>query len=73
MRIMYVCEEEEIEIGRKRAPGKCPSCGGKVEAVDIKARGIFCYLFPLCFRIKTNYFCTLCSKRLVLNSQIHHL
>ncbi|XP_011094119.1 uncharacterized protein LOC105173909 [Sesamum indicum] len=72
MRIVYVCEEEERELGRKAAPGSCPCCGGKVQAVDIEGKGRFCYL-PVCFRIKTKYFCTLCSKRLVFCSHIHHL
>lgn len=72
MRIVYVCEEEESVIGRKQAAGKCPCCGGKVQAVDIQATGKFCYL-QACFRLKRKYFCSLCSKRLVLTSQIHHL
>ncbi|KAG5594210.1 hypothetical protein H5410_035442 [Solanum commersonii] len=29
-----VCDEDEKELGRKVAPGACPSCGGKVQAID---------------------------------------
>ncbi|XP_073047202.1 uncharacterized protein [Primulina eburnea] len=67
MRLVYVCEEEEREIGRHQAPGRCPNCGGKVQAVEVEGTGKFCY-FTVCFRIKRKYVCTLCFKRLVLYS-----
>ncbi|KAL6189231.1 hypothetical protein ACLB2K_040620 [Fragaria x ananassa] len=65
MWLIYVCDEEEKELGRQQAPGSCPHCGGKVEAVDVEAQWKFCFL-PMCFKIKRKYFCSLCSRRLVL-------
>ncbi|PIN10970.1 hypothetical protein CDL12_16433 [Handroanthus impetiginosus] len=59
------CDEEETEVGRQPAPGLCPYCGGKVQAVDVGSQWRFCFL-PICFRFKRKYFCTLCSRRLVL-------
>ncbi|KAK4369999.1 hypothetical protein RND71_009474 [Anisodus tanguticus] len=65
--IIYVCDAEEKELGRQAASGACPSCGGKVQAVDVESRRKFCFL-PLCFIFKRKYQCTLCSRRLVLYS-----
>lgn len=65
MWLVYVCDGEEKELGRQQAPGSCPHCGGKVEAVDVEAQWKFCCL-PMCFKIKRKYFCSLCSRRLVL-------
>lgn len=62
-----VCDEDEKELGRKLAPGACPSCGGKVQAIDVEGRFRLCFL-PICFRFKRKYLCTLCSKHLVLYS-----
>ncbi|KAH6807549.1 hypothetical protein C2S51_028657 [Perilla frutescens var. frutescens] len=59
------CDEEETEVARQQAPGTCPYCGGKVQAVDVSSRWRFCFL-PICFRFKRKYFCSLCSRRLVL-------
>nr|XP_009603736.1 uncharacterized protein LOC104098653 [Nicotiana tomentosiformis]AYA62518.1 SPICE [Nicotiana tabacum] len=65
MRMIYVCEEEEKEVGRKKASGICPYCGGTVEAVDIEGKGkLFC--LPICLRFKRKYLCSSCSRRLVL-------
>ncbi|KAM7469065.1 hypothetical protein LguiA_007248 [Lonicera macranthoides] len=61
-----VCKEER-ELGRKEADGACPHCGGKVQAVDVEGKWIFCFL-PLCFILKRKFICTLCSKRLILYS-----
>ncbi|KAK3031960.1 hypothetical protein RJ639_037121 [Escallonia herrerae] len=33
-----LCGEEERELGRQQAPGSCPYCGGKVQAVDVQGR-----------------------------------
>ncbi|KAF4365146.1 uncharacterized protein LOC115697959 [Cannabis sativa] len=65
MWMVYVCEEEKKELGRQQAPGSCPKCGGKVEAIDVETKRRFCFL-PMCFNIKRKYFCTVCSRRLVL-------
>ncbi|XWS15393.1 hypothetical protein CRYUN_Cryun35bG0093200 [Craigia yunnanensis] len=65
MCLVFLCDEEERELGRQQAPGCCPHCGGKVEAVDVESRWRFCFL-PICFKIKRKYSCTLCSRRLVL-------
>ncbi|KAL4590047.1 hypothetical protein LXL04_002965 [Taraxacum kok-saghyz] len=35
MRLVYVCEGEEKEVTRQEAPGACPKCGGKVEALRL--------------------------------------
>ncbi|XLS85754.1 hypothetical protein HN51_035920 [Arachis hypogaea] len=36
MWFVYVCDEGEKELGRQQAPGSCPYCGGKVEAMDVE-------------------------------------
>ncbi|AES92233.1 hypothetical protein MtrunA17_Chr4g0071651 [Medicago truncatula] len=63
MRLSYVCERQQKELRRQQAPGSCPYCGGKVEAMDVEVQSKLCFL-PMCFQIKRRYFCTHCSKRL---------
>ncbi|KAI5445926.1 hypothetical protein KIW84_013960, partial [Lathyrus oleraceus] len=41
MWFVYVCEEEEKELGRQQASGSCPYCGGKVEAMDVEMQWRF--------------------------------
>lgn len=65
MWFVYVCDEEEKELGRQQAPGSCPYCGAKVEAMDVEIQSRLCFL-PLCFKIKRKYFCTHCARRLEL-------
>ncbi|XP_058727820.1 uncharacterized protein LOC131599510 [Vicia villosa] len=65
MWFVYVCEEEEKELGRQQASGSCPYCGGKIEAMDVEMQWRFCFL-PMCFKIKRKYFCILCARRLEL-------
>ncbi|XP_054821045.1 uncharacterized protein LOC129319959 [Prosopis cineraria] len=36
MWFICVCDEEEKELARQQAPGSCPHCGGKVEAMDVE-------------------------------------
>ncbi|KAK4265571.1 hypothetical protein QN277_026603 [Acacia crassicarpa] len=60
-----IYDDEQKELGRQKAPGSCPYCSGKVEAVDVEIQRRLC-LLPMCFKIKRKYFCTLCSKRLEL-------
>ncbi|ESW10752.1 hypothetical protein PHAVU_009G234900 [Phaseolus vulgaris] len=62
---MLVLDEEEKELGRQEAPGSCPYCGGKVEAMDVEIQWKFCFL-PMCFKIKRKFFCTSCARRLEL-------
>ncbi|KZV33425.1 hypothetical protein F511_38576 [Dorcoceras hygrometricum] len=56
---------EETDLGRRTAAGSCPYCGGKVQAVEVGSQWRLCCL-PICYRLKLKYFCTLCSRRLVL-------
>ncbi|CAK8531910.1 unnamed protein product [Lathyrus sativus] len=65
MWFVYVCEEEEKELGRQQASGSCPYCSGKVEAMDVEMQWRFCFL-PMCFKSKRKYFCTSCARRLEL-------
>ncbi|TKY54513.1 hypothetical protein E2542_SST18922 [Spatholobus suberectus] len=65
MWFIYGCDEEEKELGRQQAPGSCPYCGAKVEAMDVEIQSRLCFL-PLCFKIKRKYFCTHCARRLEL-------
>ncbi|KAG2699518.1 hypothetical protein I3843_07G194500 [Carya illinoinensis] len=66
MWFLFVCaEEEERELGRQQAPGSCPYCAGKVQALDVERQWKFCFL-PICFKVKRKYLCTLCSRRLEL-------
>nr|GMD74543.1 uncharacterized protein LOC103940260 [Ipomoea batatas] len=60
-----MCWKEDKEVGRQPAPGACPYCGGKVEAVDVEV-GVFCCVLPLCFTFNRKFLCTLCSRRLLL-------
>ncbi|KAK9999181.1 hypothetical protein SO802_018784, partial [Lithocarpus litseifolius] len=50
---LFVCDEEERELGRQQAPGSCPYC--KVQAMDVERQWNFCFL-PICFKIKRKYF-----------------
>ncbi|CAF2147904.1 hypothetical protein BRARA_A00752 [Brassica rapa] len=65
MCLEFVYHEEKTELGRQQAPGVCPYCGGKVAAVDIETKWLFCFL-PLCFKVKRKYSCSSCDRRLVL-------
>ena len=65
MCLELVYHEEKTELGRQQAPGVCPYCGGKVSAVDIETKWLFCFL-PLCFKVKRKYSCSSCDRRLVL-------
>ncbi|KAI3498031.1 hypothetical protein L1887_33732 [Cichorium endivia] len=65
MLLISVCSEEAKEVGRQVASGACPHCQGKVEAVDTENKWRFCCL-PISYVNKRKYFCTLCSRRLVL-------
>ncbi|KAK9097476.1 hypothetical protein Sjap_022973 [Stephania japonica] len=65
MCLVFLCDEEETELGRQAAPGACPYCGGMVQAVDTESQWRLCFL-PLCFKRKRKYFCTLCARRLVV-------
>ncbi|KAJ6913013.1 hypothetical protein NC651_015481 [Populus alba x Populus x berolinensis] len=38
MCFVFLCDEEEKELGRQQASGSCPYCGGKVQAVDFEGR-----------------------------------
>ncbi|XP_039043444.1 uncharacterized protein LOC120182583 [Hibiscus syriacus] len=60
-----LCGKQERELGRMQAPGFCPHCGGKVEAVDVESKWRLCFLL-VCFKIKRKYYCIQCAKRLVL-------
>ncbi|BAT80113.1 hypothetical protein VIGAN_02308200, partial [Vigna angularis var. angularis] len=62
---MFVLDEEQKELGRRQAPGSCPYCDGKVEAMDVEIQWKFCFL-PMCFKIKRKFFCTSCARRLEL-------
>ncbi|XP_014500683.1 uncharacterized protein LOC106761631 [Vigna radiata var. radiata] len=62
---MIVLDEEQKELGRRQAPGSCPYCDGKVEAMDVEIQWKFCFL-PMCFKIKRKFFCTSCARRLEL-------
>ncbi|PNY01862.1 hypothetical protein L195_g025165 [Trifolium pratense] len=44
MRLSYVCEGQEKELGRQQAPGTCPHCGGKVEVMDVEVQSKLCFL-----------------------------
>ncbi|XP_022929732.1 uncharacterized protein LOC111491984 [Cucurbita maxima] len=61
---MLFCKEDK-ELGRRQAMGRCPLCGGKVEAVDVERKWRLC-LAPLCFKIKRKYYCVMCGRRLEL-------
>ncbi|XXG71034.1 hypothetical protein AAC387_Pa07g0378 [Persea americana] len=65
MCLSLVCNEEKKEIGRQKAPGECPYCGGPVESMDVESQWRLCFL-PLSFKAQRKYFCTSCSRRLVV-------
>ncbi|XP_065848819.1 uncharacterized protein [Euphorbia lathyris] len=66
MCFIFLCDEEEIELGRQQAPGSCPYCGGKVEAIDVESKWSCCFL-PICYKIKRRFSCSLCRRRLELS------
>lgn len=72
MCLEVVYHEEKTELGRQQAPGMCPYCGGKVSAVDIETKWLFCFL-PLCFKVKRKYSCSSCDRRLVLYYWTKHI
>ncbi|XP_047307089.1 uncharacterized protein LOC124910488 [Impatiens glandulifera] len=65
MCLVFVCDEEEKVMGRHPAPGACPFCGGSVQAMDVESQWRFCFL-PFYFKTKRRFFCTLCTRRLVV-------
>ncbi|KVH97572.1 uncharacterized protein LOC112523459 [Cynara cardunculus var. scolymus] len=65
MRLACVCQDKARELGRQAASGACPHCEGRVEAVDMETKWRFCCL-PISYVNKRKYFCTSCSRRLVL-------
>ena len=44
MWFLFVCDGEERELGRQQAPGSCPYCRGKVQALDVERQWNFCFL-----------------------------
>ncbi|KAF6155654.1 hypothetical protein GIB67_024476 [Kingdonia uniflora] len=65
MCLVFVCDQQEVVLRTQPAPGACPYCGGKVEAMDVESQLRLCFL-PLCFTNKRKFYCTLCSRRLVV-------
>ncbi|XP_010526379.1 PREDICTED: uncharacterized protein LOC104803960 [Tarenaya hassleriana] len=65
MCMVFVFGEEKRELGRQQAPGMCPYCDGKVEAIDVETKWFLCFL-PLCLKINRKFFCSSCDRRLVL-------
>nr|DAD45879.1 TPA_asm: hypothetical protein HUJ06_004109 [Nelumbo nucifera] len=65
MRLLVVCGKQETVLGKQRASGACPYCGGIVQAVDVESRYSFCFV-PLWFNPGRKYFCTRCTRRLVV-------
>ncbi|KAJ8486381.1 hypothetical protein OPV22_018866 [Ensete ventricosum] len=64
MCVVFLCREEEEVLGRHKAPGSCPYCGGAVMATDVESVWRLCFL-PLCHKIKRKFSCAHCSRRLV--------
>ncbi|KAL3844328.1 hypothetical protein ACJIZ3_001731 [Penstemon smallii] len=65
MCLVFVCDEDERVIGRQAAPGACPYCGGMVQAMDVQSQWRFCFV-PLYFKNKRRLYCSICSRRLVV-------
>ncbi|KAK6944579.1 hypothetical protein RJ641_025681 [Dillenia turbinata] len=65
MCVGFLYDKEERELGREKAPGACPYCGWKVEAIDVESKWSCC-LLPICYKMKRKYLCTVCGKRLEL-------
>ncbi|KAL7610441.1 uncharacterized protein LOC111884168 [Lactuca sativa] len=65
MCLVFVCDEDERIVGQKQAPGSCPYCGGLIQAMDIESQWRLCFL-PFYYKTKRKYYCTLCSRRLIL-------
>ncbi|KAL3745680.1 hypothetical protein ACJRO7_014752 [Eucalyptus globulus] len=65
MCLVFVCDEDEQRVvARQAAPGACPYCGGAVQAMDVESQWRFCF-YPLCFRTKRKFYCSVCARRLV--------
>ncbi|KAK3437351.1 uncharacterized protein LOC104437188 [Eucalyptus grandis] len=67
MCLVFVCDEDEQVVARQAAPGACPYCGGAIQAMDVESQWRFCFL-PLYFRTKRKFYCSLCARRLVVQS-----
>ncbi|GFP81612.1 hypothetical protein PHJA_000304500 [Phtheirospermum japonicum] len=65
MCLVFVCDEDERVTGRYAAPGACPYCGGMVQAMDVQSNWRFCFV-PLYHKTKRRLYCTICSRRLVV-------
>ncbi|MFS8030378.1 hypothetical protein Hanom_Chr17g01533311 [Helianthus anomalus] len=65
MCLVFVCDEDERVVGQQQAPGSCPYCGGLIKAMDVESQWRLCFL-PLYYKNKRKYFCTLCTRRLIL-------
>ncbi|KAK3011852.1 hypothetical protein RJ639_010448 [Escallonia herrerae] len=65
IRLCIFLNKDERVLGRQPAPGACPYCGGGVQAMDVEKRWTFCFL-PLYFNTKRKYYCSRCSRRLVI-------
>ncbi|WOG89097.1 hypothetical protein DCAR_0208333 [Daucus carota subsp. sativus] len=65
MCLVFVCDKDERVVGRQVAPGSCPYCGGVIQAMDIQSSWRLCFV-PLSFNNKRKFYCSLCSRRLVV-------
>ncbi|KAK1316269.1 hypothetical protein QJS10_CPA05g02403 [Acorus calamus] len=65
MCLVFLCDEEERVVDREKAPGNCPYCGGMVESMEVETQWRLCFL-PLFFKHRRRFFCTFCSRQLVL-------
>ncbi|KAG6473501.1 hypothetical protein ZIOFF_067418 [Zingiber officinale] len=61
---------EDVVLRTEKAPGNCPFCSGAVTATDIESSWRLCCL-PLCRKIKRNFSCSECSRRLVVSSSLY--
>ncbi|XP_050365187.1 uncharacterized protein LOC126783715 [Argentina anserina] len=68
MCLVFVCDEDDTVLSRQPAPGACPFCGGLVQVVDIERQWRFCF-FPLYWKTKRQFYCSLCNRHLVVPNQ----
>ncbi|KAG6471706.1 hypothetical protein ZIOFF_069152 [Zingiber officinale] len=66
----WLCSAEDVVLRTEKAPGNCPFCSGAVTATDIESSWRLCCL-PLCRKIKRNFSCSECSRRLVVSSSLY--
>ncbi|KAF4349220.1 hypothetical protein F8388_021788 [Cannabis sativa] len=67
MGVLKVFNLRENVLGKKGVGVACPYCGGPVLAWNFDTHLLLCCI-PIYHKLKTKFYCTICSTRLVFSS-----